>query len=69
MIKGFIIIVMVLLSLTGLSAAVENACVGCHASVGATKGIVNDWKESKHALKNVTCDKCHEAADKVIKTR
>ncbi|CAG0966337.1 MAG: multiheme c-type cytochrome [Candidatus Methanoperedens sp.] len=62
MIKEFIGIAIVFLFLTGLSAAAENACVGCHTSVGATKGIVNDWKESKHALNNVTCDKCHEAA-------
>lgn len=62
MIKEFIGIAIVFLFLTGLSAAAENACVGCHASVGATKGIINDWKESKHALNNVTCDKCHEAA-------
>lgn len=61
MIKGIFIIIMVLLFLTGFSTAAENACVGCHTSVGATKGIINDWKESKHALKNVTCDKCHSA--------
>ncbi len=62
MIKGIFILTLVLLFLTGFSSAAENACVGCHTSVGATKGIINDWKESKHALKNVTCDKCHEAA-------
>src|SRR3989304_5432015 len=63
MIKRFIGIVIVFLFLTGLAAAVENACVGCHTSVGATKGIINDWKESKHASNNVTCDKCHEAVE------
>ncbi|HWR26416.1 MAG TPA: multiheme c-type cytochrome [candidate division Zixibacteria bacterium] len=63
MIKEFIGIAIVFFFLTGLSTAAENACVGCHASVGATKGIINDWKESKHALNNVTCDKCHEAME------
>ncbi|CAG0957697.1 MAG: multiheme c-type cytochrome [Candidatus Methanoperedens sp.] len=62
MIKGFIGIAIILF-LTGLSAAAENACVGCHTSVGATYGIINDWKESKHALNNVTCDKCHGAVN------
>lgn len=62
MIKGIFITIFVLLFLTGFSTAAENACVGCHTSVGVTKGIINDWKESKHALNNVTCDKCHEAA-------
>ncbi len=38
-----------------------NACTGCHTSVGATIGIINDWKQSKHAAKNVTCNKCHGA--------
>ena len=60
MIKKLMGIVLVLLFLTGLSIAVENACVGCHTSVGATKGIITDWKESKHALNNVTCDKCQQ---------
>lgn len=40
MIKGFCTIIIVLLFLTGFSAAVENACVGCHTSVGATKGTI-----------------------------
>ena len=52
MIKRIFITIIVLLFLTGFSTAAENACVGCHTSVGATKGIINDWKESKHALKN-----------------
>jgi len=63
MIKRFIGIVIVFLFLTGLAAAVENACVGCHTSVGATKGILNDWSKSKHAAKNVTCDECHGAEE------
>ncbi len=63
MIKYFIGISIALLLLTGYSAAAENACVGCHTMVGATSGIINDWKQSKHALNNVTCDKCHEAAE------
>lgn len=39
----------------------DNACIGCHTSVGATIGIINDWKQSKHAANGVTCDKCHLA--------
>ncbi len=42
-----------------IDATADNACIGCHSSVGATAGIINDWKESKHASNNVTCDKCH----------
>ncbi len=59
----------VTLILTGISAIADaqkneikdNACIGCHSSVGATKGIINDWSQSKHAANNVTCDKCHTA--------
>jgi len=59
----------VTLILTGIPAIADaqkneikdNACIGCHSSVGATKGIINDWSQSKHAANNVTCDKCHAA--------
>jgi hydroxylamine dehydrogenase len=63
--KRFVGLILLVLFLIGLSSsgAQENACIGCHTSVGATKGIINDWKESKHALNNITCDKCHEAVE------
>jgi len=46
MIKEFIGIAIIFFFLTGLSLAAQNACVDCHTLVGATIGIVNDWKES-----------------------
>lgn len=46
MIKEFTGIAIILVFLTGLSSADENACAGCHMSVGATKGIVNDGKRA-----------------------
>ena len=37
------------------------ACLDCHAS--ATPGIVQQWRESSHAAKNVDCYSCHRAND------
>ena len=36
---------------------IKAECVNCHSSV--TPGIVEDWKESKHAKHEVTCSVCH----------
>ena len=35
----------------------EDACVTCHLKV--TPGIVGDWKLSKHAGNDISCDSCH----------
>lgn len=67
--KRFIGLTIAVMILAGFSTAVyaqtdgtkENACIGCHTAVGATIGIINDWKQSKHAAKDVTCDRCHLA--------
>jgi hydroxylamine dehydrogenase len=38
------------------------ACVSCHRT--ATAGVVNDWLDSKHAVKGTDCLACHAAAGK-----
>ncbi|MGA3318642.1 MAG: hypothetical protein ABSC64_19670, partial [Candidatus Korobacteraceae bacterium] len=35
------------------------ACLDCHSS--STPGIVQQWRESSHAKKNVDCYSCHKA--------
>lgn len=68
--KKFIGLTVIAFILTVFPAAVnaqetakDNACIGCHTSVGATKGIIDDWSASRHAAKAVTCDKCHVAEE------
>jgi hydroxylamine dehydrogenase len=34
-----------------------STCIGCHEEV--TPGIVSDWRLSKHAGEDVSCDQCH----------
>jgi hypothetical protein len=43
------------------SRQVSDECVDCHIASGVTKGVVADWKQSRHAAKNVTCRNCHLA--------
>jgi hypothetical protein len=50
---GGVVVVMALA--TGVQAAAD--CVGCHGSV--TPGAVADWKLSKHAANDISCDACH----------
>ena len=38
------------------------ACLDCHSS--STPGIVEQWRESAHAKKNVDCYTCHRASEK-----
>ena len=38
------------------------ACLDCHSS--STPGIVEQWRESAHAKKNVDCYSCHRASEK-----
>ena len=38
------------------------ACLDCHGS--STPGIVEQWRESTHAKKNVDCYSCHRASEK-----
>jgi len=38
------------------------ACLDCHSN--STPGIVEQWRESAHAKKNVDCDSCHRANEK-----
>ncbi len=61
---GLATVTLILIGLSGIveaqkDAGKDNACIGCHTAVGATQGIINDWRASKHAENNVTCDKCH----------
>ena len=41
----------------GAAVAKESVCVNCHAS--ATRSIVAQWRESKHAKRGVQCASCH----------
>ena len=38
------------------------ACLDCHST--STPGIVEQWRESAHAKKNVDCYSCHRANEK-----
>lgn len=44
------------------AAYAKDACVDCHAK--SSPGIVADWKLSKHAKEEVSCDACHGDAHK-----
>lgn len=51
------------------SAPNQNSCAACHANLGgASAAAVQDWNNSIHAQRNVTCADCHggdpAAADK-----
>ena len=39
------------------------ACIDCHSS--STPGIVEQWRESAHAKKNVDCYSCHRANERI----
>ena len=43
-------------------SAEGQACLDCHSS--STPGIVEQWRESAHAKKNVDCYSCHRANEK-----
>jgi len=42
-------------------SAEGQACLDYHSS--STPGIVEQWRESSHAKKNVDCYSCHKAND------
>jgi len=39
----------------------SQSCISCHESLGATKGVIHDWEDSKHSEVGVSCYECHEA--------
>jgi hydroxylamine dehydrogenase len=43
-------------------SAEGQACLDCHSS--GTPGLVEQWRESAHARKNVDCFVCHRASEK-----
>lgn len=43
-------------------------CVACHTQRGITGSAIRDWKLSKHATKQVTCEVCHLTGDAAKKT-
>src|ERR1019366_5015678 len=43
-------------------SAEGQACLDCHST--STPGIVEQWRESAHAKKNVDCYSCHRANEK-----
>ena len=43
-------------------SAEGQACLDCHSN--STPGIVEQWRDSAHARKNVDCYSCHRASDK-----
>jgi hydroxylamine dehydrogenase len=43
-------------------SAEGQACIDCNSS--STPGIVEQWRESAHAKKNVDCYSCHRASEK-----
>ena len=47
------------LLLAGTAEAKAKDCVSCHQDV--TPKIVSDWKLSKHAENDLSCDTCHGA--------
>jgi hypothetical protein len=49
------LIVLIVAAPPALAAAV--ACLDCHAKT--SPGVVADWKLSKHAINDVSCDVCH----------
>lgn len=52
----FVLAIAVAGSFATLPAAAAD-CVGCHSTV--TPGAVADWKLSRHAANDITCDACH----------
>ena len=50
-------ILMTLIICTASSVRAEDKCLGCHEQ--KTRGIVNYWKESRHAKEQVVCVSCH----------
>ena len=67
-----LIICFILAGNSGLNAEpADNKCVNCHSRDGVTPLQVKDWRQSKHALNDITCDICHgdghQSADDIDK--
>jgi len=59
----FIFVVCSLLEVAQAQVSAEGqACLDCHSN--STPGIVEQWRDSAHARKNVDCYSCHRASDK-----
>ena len=58
---GFPLFCLAAAAQTQISAEAQ-ACLDCHSS--STPGIVEQWRESAHAKKNVDCYSCHRANEK-----
>lgn len=57
-----IMLAVVCVLVSGTIASAESECVKCHTK--ETPKIVSDWKLSKHAGEEVSCDTCHGDAHK-----
>ncbi len=37
-------------------------CINCHEKRGVAVKLIDEWKESRHAVMGIGCNECHEAA-------
>ena len=59
----FTLLLFLLITVARAQVSAEGqACLDCHST--STPGIVEQWRESAHAKKNVDCYSCHRANEK-----